>query len=1296
MPFPVRLQPRPTRVPVASTAANMLRAGLLYLATLCAACGLGPAEPGSFSVVFSWPDGRPLGESWVYARAEQGSVGARLQVAEAPIVPLSDAVTIAFPSVPHGTDYVVIVEIKAAPDKQARTLLFGQSSSFALRPGKHVDVDVALTLSAAPSAGENGDSSDAVRVVQANAAGRVNNARVTLSLAASGATRAVVAHDFSMQAGRQEVSLDATPRDGQRYLLEWNLDDELCEAVTCPDGPRMVFVQFANDWGYSSAIVDGRVVLDRVAPEVAATSISPSPARVGARVALRLDPTEPLGAVPTLQVSPEDPGFGPFSPLSGGAYVAQYVVPETSPDRQELTFSVVLEDRAGNVRNVTLEEPLLIDARAPALVWGPEVEPGVVGAGDAFRVSFELDEVVVVLPQVRVGGTEIGCAWSGTTMRHVVCDHVATAAEGSGERAIEIEVRDAAGNTARLTRGSVLYDTLPRCGDGKVDPGRGETCDAGAHNSSAPDASCRLNCLPRRCGDGVVDPAAGEVCDDGNLTPGDGCSADCRSDERCGNGTVDTQLGEQCDDGDLQSHDGCSSQCVLEAPVLHSAVHVGPVDGALLAYDGTRRRVLAFDSPYLWELDHNTWRRAPSAIRDGEVTSDVVTYDSARQRLVVIADGMNTFFDYMSVWEWDGARFVEADAGLGPGPLAREDAAATYVASAGHTLLFGGVDGDDDSLGDLWAWDGIRFRELGLQGDAPTPRRDAAMAYDPRRDRVVMFGGRTENWRGTNLGDLWEWDGQRWREIEVSGDGPSPRSGHVMAYDPVRERTVLAGGSTLDSEDSSEVWEWDGQDWDLRNGEGSPSHSDASLVFDQGSRRLLLFGGTGDDDLWLFDGLAWTLGSQMELGAGARLGHAMTYDAREGRGILFGGHHPEAYLDDSSDLHEVYLGDTWLWNGGAWNPLDTVGAPPPRSGHAMAHDPLRGVSILFGGVVGLDQPCASGCADTVQLGDTWELQGDTWREARVPEPAPQAGAACEMFYDQARARITLVAEGDAAGLSLWHWEQDRWSQQVSGGLQPSARRDYALAYDVARRRAVLFGGNSEGALLADTWEWDGDAWQPMAPTLSPGARGLHAMAYDAARGRVLLRGGSDHDGPLNDLWEWDGVTWTRLSLDEFYFAAPRAGHDMLFDAKHREIVVAGGTTGELTPDDALEFAETTTLRFDAYAPPDTCFDAGTEPLDCPGPDAREETCMEGQDGDGDGLVGCGDPDCFGSCAPLCNGTLMSCAPQWPTCGDGVCDGAEQCTTCSVDCGACPALCGNGDCEPVAGETPATCPGDCRD
>ncbi|MDY0000335.1 MAG: DUF4215 domain-containing protein, partial [Polyangia bacterium] len=76
---------------------------------------------------------------------------------------------------------------------------------------------------------------------------------------------------------------------------------------------------------------------------------------------------------------------------------------------------------------------------------------------------------------------------------------------------------------------------------------------------------CSANCLSNEaCGNGILDPAAGAVCADGNTVSGDGCSSNCRSNETCGNGIWDPAAGEQCDDGNTVSGDGCSSLCQRE------------------------------------------------------------------------------------------------------------------------------------------------------------------------------------------------------------------------------------------------------------------------------------------------------------------------------------------------------------------------------------------------------------------------------------------------------------------------------------------------------------------------------------------------------------------------------------------------------------------------------------------------------------------------------------------------------------------------------------------------------------
>jgi len=95
--------------------------------------------------------------------------------------------------------------------------------------------------------------------------------------------------------------------------------------------------------------------------------------------------------------------------------------------------------------------------------------------------------------------------------------------------------------------------TLPRCGDGIVQPSNNEECDDG---NNIDGDGCQGDCQNPECGDGILD--AGEECDDGNTIDGDGCQGDCQNPE-CGDGILDA--GEECDDGNTIDGDGCQGDC---------------------------------------------------------------------------------------------------------------------------------------------------------------------------------------------------------------------------------------------------------------------------------------------------------------------------------------------------------------------------------------------------------------------------------------------------------------------------------------------------------------------------------------------------------------------------------------------------------------------------------------------------------------------------------------------------------------------------------------------------------------
>ncbi|MCA9579031.1 MAG: PKD domain-containing protein [Sandaracinaceae bacterium] len=136
-------------------------------------------------------------------------------------------------------------------------------------------------------------------------------------------------------------------------------------------------------------------------------------------------------------------------------------------------------------------------------------------------------------------------------------DLVADAVAPSTATAAIVRVTVTGASTGTCALNSLTVDPA-RCGDGVV--AGSEVCD---DDNNTDGDGCSANCLSdETCGNGVLD-AASEVCDDDNNTDGDGCSADCLSDETCGNGMLDTSVGEACDDENTTDGDGCQADCAL-------------------------------------------------------------------------------------------------------------------------------------------------------------------------------------------------------------------------------------------------------------------------------------------------------------------------------------------------------------------------------------------------------------------------------------------------------------------------------------------------------------------------------------------------------------------------------------------------------------------------------------------------------------------------------------------------------------------------------------------------------------
>ena len=435
----------------------------------------------------------------------------------------------------------------------------------------------------------------------------------------------------------------------------------------------------------------------------------------------------------------------------------------------------------------------------------------------------------------------------------------------------------------------------------------------------------------------------------------------------------------------------------------------------------------------------------------------------------------------------------------------------------------------------------------------PIRRNSPHLTYDAARGVVVLFGGIIcQGATCFAVNDTWTWDGINWRQQHPVA-APPARYYSSIAYDEARQVVVLFGGAICDAVSCrgvNDTWTWDGTNWSQQQPATSPS---------------------------------------------ARYSQAMAYDAKHKQVVLFSG---------CLESCPAMLPDTWTWDGSNWTLQQTSNSPPERAGASLSFDPIRGVTVLFGGATPASTTVPNeGIAD---YNDTWTWDGSIWAKLS-PATSPEARSSTVMVFDEATQNTVLfgglqsIAAGVRAGMrshrrvgslqSTWTWDGNTWTEHVTDPA-PAFRLQHAMAYDAARNEVVLFGGQSNAQAVNDTWTWDGTTWTDRTPApTTPVPRVGPGFVYDGARGDSVLFGGTVGDfGAYSDTWIWDGTAWS----EQHPSTSPggRYGPGIAYDALRREVVLFGGAQcdGCVVEADTWAWDGTTwTERTPATVPPERAY-----------------------------------------------------------------------------------------------------------
>jgi cysteine-rich repeat protein len=519
--------------------------------------------------------------------------------------------------------------------------------------------------------------------------------------------------------------------------------------------------------------------------------------------------------------------------------------------------------------------------------------------------------------------------------------------------------------------------------------------------------------------------------------------------------------------------------------------------------------------------------------------------------------------------------------------------------------------------GQTWEWDGATWTFV----TATMPSPLAFLIYDPDRQRVTGLD--------SSGALIYTWDGTAWNlAAKASGATTIVRG---VTYDRKQHAIYLFGAQPFYIDPVAATWTparpappgnlaslafdsthdgivalmtspnatfvWDGQTWNasgppLPNGLTSarlvddPSHGGVVAIDGSGA-------GTNSTAVYGWTGTAWT-----DTGAKTPLfGSGLAWsDTRDG------------------SLNGIVARSIWKIVGTATSDRSPV---LPASAGTLAYDPARDALVLLG---------STGAATAWRFDTAWHPIATT---------ASPATPLTSAIYDPGRSAMVYVEPPTGR---TWTFDTDWHLESVTAMPNQSIG---PLVYDDGARWVAMLGPNGVWSLAAGATKWS-----PVVLTTQPAE--FVSATYDRGAGDIAAINATI--GAVEDLV--NGAWVGQLSLG--------TGYQVVADLARDSIVMfpGGYAGGGITNPPAWE------RRAGVWAP------IGTPPLQGNGGfgttlfvarsygrlDAEvpvagngavvlvehqytsglaDETCVAGEDADGDGLAGCDDPDCWWACHPQC-------------------------------------------------------------
>ncbi|HCC84652.1 MAG TPA: hypothetical protein DEP87_03135 [Candidatus Pacebacteria bacterium] len=463
------------------------------------------------------------------------------------------------------------------------------------------------------------------------------------------------------------------------------------------------------------------------------------------------------------------------------------------------------------------------------------------------------------------------------------------------------------------------------------------------------------------------------------------------------------------------------------------------------------------------------------------------------------------------IWRWDGSSWTI----VGGNGVNSSWTAHTYedvlsmLAYNGELYVGLGTTAND---AEVWKFNGTVWSQVG--GDSLnsgwTTNFEEISSMATFQDNLYVGLGNS-----ANDAEVWRWNGSSWTKV----GGDSLNSGWTTNYERV---TALSSyGNYLyaglgSSAGDSEVWRYNGSVWAKVGGDGLTSSWDGTAEHEQVNSMIVGGGelyaglgtGTGDADVWKYDGSTWTqiggddLNNSWTTGTYERVKSLVTYNG-------------DVYVALGYTAGD---GEVWRWNGSSWS---QVGGDLVNDSWTNAIEEISAFSVYKGKLYAGTGNTQNADAAVWSYGNNGFLQSsntstDTnWHHYA----ATYDGTTMKLYKDG------VLDNSIAASLTLPDSSRSLQIGATYGGREAGKAQGYlAGSLDEVRISNTALTSFNTSAYTASA-----QTVAPVAAVMTSGMKNFDAFsATETTNGGVITYRLSDDAG--SSWLYWDGSEWS-LSAD---------------------------------------------------------------------------------------------------------------------------------------------------------------------